>query len=112
MLSKAEILARPLPSKVVDMPEWQGPVTVRRLTAKEFLAALTAVRANPDQADALWLVHHVFDESGKRIFNDVDAPIIHTLMPFDIVERLTAAILSVNPDREAAAKNSPTPPST
>lgn len=111
MLSKAEILARPLPSKTVDMPEWQGTVTVRRLSAREFLAAHTAVRANPDHADAIWLAHHVFDETGKRMFDDVDVPIIATLMPFDIVEKLTAAILEVNPDREAAAKNSTTPPS-
>jgi hypothetical protein len=111
MLTKAEILAKPLPSKTVPVPEWGGQVVVRRLTAREFTAALADAKKTQDHADMVWIAHHTFDEAGARMFTADDAPAMAQAIPFDMAERITAAILEVNPSRETVEKNLPTPPS-
>ncbi len=105
MISRDLILSRTLPTETVVMPEWSGSVVVRRLTATEYLALVQRIKADSDRAVFHWICAATFDESGSRVFTDDDAVTIEKREDFVVVERLIEAILRLNPQKEAAAKN-------
>ena len=76
MLNRENILnAVDLDTKVVEVPEWNGEVSVRGLTARErdsFEASIGAA-ANLENLRARLVVLCLVDDEGKRIFKDTDA---------------------------------------
>lgn len=83
-LSRDEILATKIPQETVDVPEWDGKVILRGLTAKErddYEQAM--VETSPDgqvrakrkleNVRASLVVRCIVDESGEREFSDGDA---------------------------------------
>jgi hypothetical protein len=111
MLTRDAIFAaNDLPTEVVPVPEWGGEgatLTVRRLTAAEFLTLLGKVKADPDRAYAYWLVFTVMDDAGNRMFTVDDAEKL-VGKSMHVIERLYAAAdrLNPTPKKDVAAKNS------
>ena len=83
-LSKDQILATSIPSETVDVPEWDGKVILRGLTAAErddYEQAM--VETSPDgqvrakrklsNVRAGLVVRCIVDEQGEREFADADA---------------------------------------
>ena len=111
MLTRDAIFAaNDLPTEVVPVPEWGGEgatLTVRRLTAAEFLALLAKVKADPDRAYAYWLVFTVVDDAGKRLFTEADAEALAG-KSMQVIQRLFDAAdrLNPTPKKDVAAKNS------
>ena len=44
-MNREMIFSRKLPSEMIVMPEWDGNVVVRRLTASEYLALVNRINA-------------------------------------------------------------------
>lgn len=101
---------RKLPTEVVPCPELGdgSSLTVRRLTAREFMALSKKVQADSDLAFAHWIVATVIDENGKPVFNEDDAAALGE-QDATLVERLTTAAMKLNVNGQGdAAKNSVT----
>ena len=76
MLNRDDILkVVDLDVKTVEVPEWNGSVNVRGLTARErdSFEASIGQSANLDNLRARLVVLCLVDEEGKRIFKDSDA---------------------------------------
>ena len=82
LLTKAQIIASDdLPKELVNVPEWGGEVYVRTLTAKErddyeagFVVQQGGTVKSIDLANvrARLVAMTLVDESGKRMFNDME----------------------------------------
>src|SRR5689334_19311871 len=112
MLTRDSILAaNDLPTEQVPVPEWGGEgatLTVRRLSAGEFLELVKKVQADPDRAYAWWIVFTVVGDDGKRMFTDADAEALAgKCMP--VIQRLFTAADRLNPTakKDVTAKNLP-----
>ena len=112
MLTRDAILTvNDLPSEQVPVHEWGGDgatLTVRRLTAGEFLQLLKKVQADPDRAFAYWIVFTVVGEDGKRVFTESDAEVLAG-KSMQVIQRLFDAAdrLNPTPKKDVTAKNSP-----
>jgi len=76
MLNRDDILkVVDLDVKTVEIPEWNGSVNVRGLTARERDSFESSIgqSANLDNLRARLVVLCLVDEDGKRIFKDSDA---------------------------------------
>jgi hypothetical protein len=105
MLNRDAILNRKLPSENIPIPEWDGSVVVRRLTATEYLALVQRIKGDSGRAVYHWIAAATFDDAGNRIFQDDDAAKIESTEDYVVVERLIEAILKLNPQKDVAAKN-------
>ncbi|OII61214.1 hypothetical protein BJP40_06720 [Streptomyces sp. CC53] len=84
LLSKEELLknGKTLPTKVIEVPEWGGEVTIRCLTGAErdrYEASLArldrktgAMVPNLVNSRARLVAMSIVDETGKRMFSDDD----------------------------------------
>lgn len=73
MLNREEILkAKDLKTAVVAIPEWNGEVTVRELTANRAMALSQRVKEDDKQSMILWVTASVIGEDGNTLFNDTD----------------------------------------
>ena len=85
-------------------------LTVRRLTARDYMALAGKVKAEPDLAYAYWIAATVIDGDGKRIFTDEDAAVLADA-DHAIVNRLAETAIRLNGAAPGQApKNSQTPP--
>jgi hypothetical protein len=84
VLSRDAILATSIPDETVDVPEWDGKIRLRGLSAAERDAyeqglmeqnAKGEYRTRRDLSNirASFLVKCIIDEAGERVFNDSDA---------------------------------------
>jgi len=100
LLSREAILAAPVVTTEVEVPEWNGSVRIRALSAKSRVVLLDAIYANSNAHDAwqedqakpesertgvarvdlydhsiLSVIHGIVDEKGERMFSleDYDA---------------------------------------
>lgn len=105
-MNRESILARKLPTETVPMPEWDGAVVVRRLTATEYLALVGRIKGDSGRAVYHWITAATFDETGNRMFTDDDAATIEQREDYVVIERLIEAILRLNPQKETAQGNS------
>ena len=80
-LSREQILGTPLPSEVVDVPEWDGKIILRGLSARdrdEYEQSLlevgrdgtTRVKRHHDNVRASLVVRCIVDDNGERLFTD------------------------------------------
>jgi hypothetical protein len=111
-LTREQILAPRKPvTEPVPAPELGEGVTltVRRLTAREFMALSTKVKADAEMAYAHWITATVVDDDGKSVFTPDDAAALAE-QDATLIERLTEAAmrLNVNP-KDKAKGNSQTP---
>lgn len=116
LLSRAEILkSNDLPTREVHVPEWNGTVRIRSLTARDRDEIDTALytaqkegRPAPENIRALYVAACVVDESGTRIFNDEDVMALGQKNG-TAIDRIYTAIMELNKlkpeDIEEAAKN-------
>ena len=103
-LSKAAILAaQDLRTQTVDVPEWQGSVQVRLLTAaeREEISSIWTAHQSADDAtkstltrDAM-LLRCTVDEAGQRLFDDADLPALKQKSAVAI-SRVVDAALALN----------------
>jgi len=110
MLTREQILQHTLPTESVPCPEFgdSATLTVRRMTAKEFLALNAKLKAEPDLAFAHWITATVVDASGNKMFTEADVVALAD-KDFVLVNRLAEAAIRVNGDgRAQAEKNSTT----
>lgn len=105
MLNRESILARKLKTKTVPVPEWNGQVVVRALSAPEYLDLVAKLKDDTGRAVYWWIVRATFDETGKRIFADEDVATLEVDQPYTVIERLIEEVLKLNPQKEVAAKN-------
>ena len=111
-LTREQFLSsRKLVTETVPAPELGDgvTVTVRRLTAREFMTLSNKVKADADMAYAHWITATVIGDDGKPLFTEQDAAALAE-QDATLIERLTMAAmkLNVNP-KEQAVKNSQTP---
>jgi len=104
MISRDTIINLKLPEEVVEVPEWGGKVLIRALTAGQYLSLVKRMQADTERAIYHWIVVSCLDENGNRLFTDDDVAIAER-QPFSITERLIAAIMRLNPQKDEAAKN-------
>lgn len=108
MLTREQILApRKLPTETVPAPELgEGcTLTVRRLSAREFMDLTAKAKAQPDLAYAHWIVATVVGEDGKPILTEADAAAMAE-QDITLVERVTETAQRLNLNAKGqAAKN-------
>lgn len=111
-LTRDQILTRRTPtSEQVPTPELgQGSsLTVRRLSAREFMALSAKVKADPDLAFAHWITATVIGDDGQPVFTPEDAAALAE-QDATLIQRLTEAAMKLNVNaKEDAVKNSVTP---
>ena len=89
-LSREQILGTPLPTEVVDVPEWDGKIRLRGLSARdrdEYEQSLlevgrdgtTRVKKHHDNVRASLVVRCLVDENGERLFTDDEIGAVGTL---------------------------------
>lgn len=128
LLTKAQILAADRKKTVdVDVPEWNGSVRLRELSAaerdlweSESFTTLEGdegeveVRFNPKQVRARLLVRCMVDEKGKRMFTDDEIAVVGDLSA-STAQRLFKRAREINAissdDIKALEKNSGAAPS-
>src|SRR5688572_27942676 len=114
MLTREQILApRKLPTEVVPCPELGegATLTVRRLTAREFINLTGKAKATPDMTYALWVVACVVDDEGKPVLTEADVTALAE-KEITLLERLADAAQRLNLNAKGqAAKNSQATPS-
>lgn len=81
--------------EAVDVPEWNGRVFVRSLTAGDRSAWAAAMRDDADRAGLLMIARAVCDADGVRIFGDDDLDALAEKSTAAI-DRLVDAVLRVN----------------
>lgn len=104
MITRDSILNRKLPQETVEVPEWDGSVVVRSLTAGEYLKLVQRMKDDTDRAVYHWIAAATFDEEGNRLFSDEDVPALEG-QPYSVTERLLSVIMRLNPQKDAAAGN-------
>ncbi len=118
MLTKDQILqADDLPTEVVEVPEWNGSVTVRTMTGTErdsFEASITkkkgdSVEVNMVNLRAKLCALTMIDENGERYFADTDIAELGKKSSA-VLDRIFAVAQKLNgfgkSDIEELAKNS------
>jgi hypothetical protein len=107
-MTREQVLARrERPTETVPCPELGdgATLTVRRLSAKEFMALTERAKAQPDLAYAHWIVATVIDDQGNAMFSEADAAELAE-QDITLVERLTDAAQRLNlAGKGQAAKN-------
>src|SRR5688500_12409091 len=98
MLTREQILRpRKLATKSVPAPELGDgeTLTVRRLSAREFMDLTAKAKGQPEIAYAHWIVATVVNDAGTRIFNEDDAVALGE-QDITLVERLTDEAMKIN----------------
>ncbi len=123
MLTREQILSAPdLRTETVNVPEWDGAVVVRTMTAAErdeYEQSMVASRGPDESANlrnvrARLVAMTAVDEAGKRLFMDADIAALGAKSAsavnrvFQVASRLNALTES---DVEGLAKNSAAGPS-
>ena len=73
MLTRDQIFAkRTFPQQELALPEFEGSVYVRTLSAGEFLALNERIDADKANAFAYWVVVGIADADGQPLFTDAD----------------------------------------
>ena len=108
-LTREQILAPRKPvTEPVPCPELGdgASLTVRRLSARAFMALSAKVKADPDLAFAHWITATVIGDDGKPVLSESDAAALAE-QDATLVQRLTEAAMRLNVNgKEHAAKNS------
>jgi len=92
MLTRDQIFAkRTFPQQELALPEFEGSVFVRTLSAGEFLALNERIDADKANAFAYWVVVGIADADGQPLFTDADIGRLKEL-PIGLVERMTNAV--------------------
>ncbi|WP_156359345.1 phage tail assembly chaperone [Sphingomonas sp. Leaf242] len=131
LLSREAILAAPVVTTEVEVPEWGGSVLVRALSLKARMALLDAIYANDaehtawkeDQAkpeadreglarvdlydqSILTVIHAIVDETGEQVFT-VDDYDRFAAIDYDVIKNIWVAVtMHSRRDPEALKKNS------
>jgi hypothetical protein len=87
LLTRDQILAIPLRTKEIYIPEWNGSILIREMTAREMMdAGLFVLKRNGEtdytkaaQAPAYLFLKHVIDRNGNREFPDEDIEKVNNL---------------------------------
>lgn len=110
MLTRESIFAnRPAALEPLEVPEWNGTVYIRAMTAAEFKVWQDAAKDLSGEAVAVSLIiAAVADESGKPLFTAADVPALLE-MPNAVIQRIYFAVEERNiVSRDDARKNLPT----
>jgi hypothetical protein len=109
MIDREAILRIKRPQRTVDIPDWNGSVTVRAITAGEYLALVQKMKDDKDHAVFLWIIAAACNDDGSPLFKDDDLTFLEG-QPYKVIEALLEPILELNPQKDVAAKNLKTLP--
>lgn len=107
-LNREQILARRVTAtEVVPAPELGdgATLTVRRLSAREFMVMTDKAKAEPELAYAHWIAATVVDDQSARVFTVDDAQGLVADLDITLVERLTDAAQRLNISKKADGPN-------
>lgn len=111
LLTRDLILAKPLPTKSVNVPDWGGEVLIRPLTASEVAQVTKSEGEDADAYDSLvkTVRFGVCDEKARSLFKDDDLDAIRnfTIPTLDLLANEIFAVSGVKKTAvEEAEKNS------
>lgn len=118
MLNKEQILdSNDIKTQVVDIPEWDGQVTIKMLSALEkdtlenLIYPMNKTKKPIDNIRAAWCAFSIVDEKGKKLFSIVEIDALGQKSAAAL-DRIFTAALSLNKvtakDIDGLAKNSET----
>jgi hypothetical protein len=120
LLTRDQILTVPLRTKEIYIPEWNGSILIREMTAKEMMdAGLFVLKHNGQtdyakaaQAPAYLFLKHVVDRNGNRLFPDEDLEKVNNLhgavvqrIAKEVQELSSGVSTSANDDSRNAIEN-------
>lgn len=107
ILNRAAILAnKTLKTQTVEVPEWNGEVIIRELTAAKAMELGANVKKDDRDAMVSWVVASTVDDAGNLLFTDEDKALLGEMSAAAILRIGNAAVkLSGFGDEEAVAKN-------